>query len=101
MKTVAFKKWIITAVISIIFTIIFLIMSIISGGTNMLEAYSNSEVHFGDNAFLYNFDNERMMNNGWSFEFGDDGMGVCNFQIDASSEGANGASASCQRTANS
>lgn len=41
MKTIKFKKWIITAIVSIIMTVIFAIIAVIVGGTSMLYGMGN------------------------------------------------------------
>lgn len=69
MKPVYFKKWIIIAVVSFILSIFFIIMSVISGGTSMVQMmndayWSSNNNMMGDN--FWNNGNNMMNDNFWN-----------------------------------
>lgn len=69
MKPIYFKKWIIIAVVSFILSIIFIIMSVISGGANMVrmmdDGYWSNNNMMNDN-FWNDNDNNMMNDNFWN-----------------------------------
>lgn len=90
MKPIKFKKWIITAIVSFIFTVIFLIFSVIAGGASMVHMMNNND--WNNNYFR----NQEMMNqfgsmmrddqdyslNSWAVSAGNE-QDTCSFNLDS------------------